>query len=212
MNIPSPIFLYRIIHINNLEKILYEGKLICPAGIEKDNNYISIGDNTLIKSRRNKTIDISPFGDFSDYISFYFGYRSPMLYNIQNGYNNVTKRKPEEIIYLVTSFDEIKRRNTKYVFTDGHGYHHLSQFFNVENDLNNVDWKVAKSNFWFDNEDDPDRKRRKQAEFLVHKELDLSAIKQIAAFNKKAVDKVTELLQKNNINIKISIKSEWYYD
>ncbi len=132
---PVNISLYRIIHINNLEEILRAGKLLCPKCVQNDSNYIAIGDNTLIKSRKQRTITVSPYGDFADYVTFYFGNRSPMLYNIQHGYNNVTKRKAEEIIYLVTTFNEIKNRGLDYVFTDGHGYHHLSQFFNDENDL-----------------------------------------------------------------------------
>ena len=85
MNVTNPIYLYRIIHINNLEYILKLGKLTCLNHQKADNDFIRIGDSTLIKSRNNKTIPVCPKGSFSDYVSFYFGARSPMLYNIQKG-------------------------------------------------------------------------------------------------------------------------------
>jgi hypothetical protein len=31
-----------------------------------------------------------------------------------------------------------------------------------------IDWELMKSKFWFDREDDPNRKCRRQAEFLIH--------------------------------------------
>jgi hypothetical protein len=32
-----------------------------------------------------------------------------MLYNIQKGFQGVTKRNPKDIVYLVSTFDEIKK-------------------------------------------------------------------------------------------------------
>jgi len=49
----------------------------------------------------------------------------------------------------------------------------MSQFFNDEDSLEEVDWNAVKLKRWTDTEDDPDRKRRKQAEFLVFNELPL---------------------------------------
>ncbi len=211
MTIPDRIYLYRIVHINNLEYILKLSKLTCSNHKQTDKDFIGIGDSTLIQSRDEKQIPIEPHGSFNDYVSFYFGKRSPMLYNIQHGYNNVTKRKPEEIIYLVTSFNEIKKQKVFFVFTDGHGYHHLSQFFNTEEELNNVDWNTINLNQWNDTEEDPDRKRRKQAEFLVYHELSISAIIAIVVYNQHAKDTVEKILKSHNIKINIFVKQNWYY-
>ena len=113
-----------------------------------------------------------------------------MLYNIQKGYNNVVKRKPEDIIYLVTSFKTIKENKSEFVFTDGHGYHNLSQFFNDEKYLKEVDWKTVSLIKWNDTEDDPDRKRKKQAEFLIYKEVPFSMIKAIITYNESTKIKI----------------------
>jgi hypothetical protein len=108
MAIPENIYLYRITHLNNLDYILKTGKVTCPNHPGADSDYINIGDTTLIRSRNVREINVEPKGTFSDYIAFYFGTRSPMLYNIQNGFQGVTKRNPQEIVYLVTTFVEIK--------------------------------------------------------------------------------------------------------
>jgi len=116
MSIPSPIYLYRIIHIDNLQYILNKGALTCPSHSDADKKYIGIGDDTLKEHRKEKTILVKPNGTFSDYVAFYFGRRSPMLYNIKNGFQSVTKRPQDKIIYIVTSFEKIQELKVPYVF------------------------------------------------------------------------------------------------
>ena len=190
MIIPEKIYIYRLTHIENLDYILTKNKIICPNHPDAEKDYINIGDKSLIENRKEKVINLEPGGTFSDYVAFYFGARSPMLYEIQKGYNGVEKRDPEELIYLVSDFTTIKLLNIQYIFTDGHAYNHLSQFFNEEKDLKEIDWKAVNLVKWNDTEEDPDRKRRKQAEFLIHRELQFSAIIGIAVYNENAKSRV----------------------
>ena len=208
---PNKIYLYRITHIDNLEFILKSGKLTCPSHPDCDVNYIGIGDTTLISSRSSKQINIEPNGDFTDYVAFYFGTRSPMLYSIQKGFNNVTKRNPETIIYLVTTFENIKEGKYQYVFSDGHGYHSISQFFNDEDSLEEVDWVTVKLKQWNDTEEDPDRKRRKQAEFLVYRELPLSAIVGIIVYNEAAKTNILAKFAEHAFTCTVIVKPDLYY-
>lgn len=211
MKKPDTIYLYRITHIDNLDFILKSKTICCSNCKNSDPNFIGIGDSSLIQSRKARQIPIIPKGDFSGYVAFYFGARSPMLYNIQNGYNNVTKRKPEDIIYLITSFASVKESESEFVFTDGHGYHNLSQFFNKEIDLKEVDWKTVNLVRWNDTEEDPDRKRKKQAEFLIYNEVPLSMIKAIVVYNENAKTNILTKLAKNNIECNVVVKSNYYY-
>ena len=209
--LPDSIYLKRITHIDNLDHILKTGKITCPNHPESDRYYVNIGDTTLINSRGLRDIPINPKGNFLDYVAFYFGARPPMLYNIQHGYNKVTQRTPETIIYLVTSFMQIKESGKQFVFTDGHAYHNMSQFYNRESDLKEIDWKAVKRIRWNDTEEDPDRKRRKQAEFLIYKELPFSALVAIVVYNNDAKSKVLSKLEQYNLSLNIVIKSKWYY-
>ena len=64
---------------------------------------------------------------------------------------------------------------------------------------------------WFDTEEDPDRKRRKQAEFLIKNELSIQAIPGIAVYNEKALDIVNNTLKDHLITMKTVIMPNWYY-
>jgi hypothetical protein len=211
MTVPETVYLYRITHLNNLDFILKGRKVTCSSHSESDPDYINIGDTTLIQSRNNKSIMVAPYGSFSDYVAFYFGSKSPMLYNIQNGFQGVTKRKPQEIVYLVSSIDEIKKSGKPYVFTDGHAYHLMSQFFNTDNYLNEVDWKTVALGRWHDTEDDPDRKRRKQAEFLVHNELPLSSIVAFVVYDDEVKSSILSKFADVGYEGVVFVKPNWYY-
>lgn len=187
------------------------GKLTCPSHRDGDPNYIGIGDSTLIKSRSSKPIRIPPNGYFTDYLAFYFGARSPMLYAIQKGYNGVTKRPPQSIIYILTTFKRVTENNSYYIFTDGHAYHSMSQFFNNETGLEEVDWEAVNLVHWQDTEDDPDRKRRKQAELLVFRELPLTALVAVAVYNESVKKEVLTTFAKHHFSCPVLVKPNWYY-
>ncbi len=208
---PDRIYLYRITHKDNLDFILKLGKLTSPCHTDSDPKYIGIGDSTLIGSRSAKKITIEPYGNFTDYVAFYYGARSPMLYEIQKGFNGVTKRSPNEIIYLVTTFENIIENKCKYVFTDGHGYHSLSQFFNDEESLDEVDWDAVNLVRWNDTEDDPDRKRRKQAEFLIFKELPLTALVAVVVYNETVKNEIIDKFAEHDLTCNVIVKPNWYY-
>lgn len=210
-NIPSPVYLYRMIHVDNLEFILDEQELRSVTHPNRDPDYTGIGDSTLIQSRGSKTIHLTPGGSFRDYVSFYFGPRSPMLYEIKYGYNNVTKRNQEEIIYLVTTVDSIVNHNCDYVFFDGHGYHKFSGCYKDLRDLDQVDWQIVNAKYWNNREDDMDRKRRKQAEFLVHQSVPWSAIQGICVYTNTAKQNVERLLNSRNISCTVITKTDFYY-
>lgn len=211
MTKPNKIYLYRIIHIDNLDFILETGKLTASNHTDCDKNYIGIGDSKLINSRSKRRIEVAPYGNFTNYVSFYFGARSPMLYAIQKGFNDVTQRKPEKIIYLITTFEKIKESKIQYVFSDGHGYHFMSQFFNKEVDLKEVDWNIVKLKKWNDTEEDSDRKRRKQAEFLVYEALPISFIAGIVVYNETAKTNVLSKFAKYNFSCDVIVKKDLYY-
>ena len=211
MPVPADIYLFRITHIDNLKYILKAGKLTAPNHVNRDANYIGIGDVTLINSRGSKSIPLPPGGTFLDYVAFYFGTKSPMLYSIKNGYNKVTKRDMEEIIYIVTEFNHVKINKLPFVFFDGHGYHNFSKCYNKEEHLTQVPWTNVHETDWRDTESQPDRKREKQAEFLVYQEISLTAIIGIGVYNDNALIKTNSYLKKVGSIIKVKIHKDWYY-
>ncbi len=66
MTIPSPIYLYRIIHVDNLPFIVRMNEIICPSHNQANPDFIGIGDNSLIEHRRTMPIPIEPGGTLND--------------------------------------------------------------------------------------------------------------------------------------------------
>jgi len=202
-------YIYRIIHRENLQLIIDEGKLAAPNFVQ-NKNYISIGETDLIRQRGSKPILIAPYGNMRDYISFYFGVRSPMLYCIWKGFD-VAMRPQKDIIYLISSIEKLHELNIKYIFTDGHSFAAYTQFFNNPKDLNQIDWKTVNLIHWNNTPEDPDKKRRKEAECLVYKELPVAALQGIVVYNDEANDYILKVLNKNQITLPVKIISGWYY-
>lgn len=121
------------------------------------------------------------------------------------------KIEQENIIYLVSSIEKLIESEVKFVFTDGHSYAEITEYFNDIQNLSKIDWQTVFSKRWYNTPDDPDRKRRKEAECLVYKELMLNGILGIAVYNQKAVNYISSVLQKNNLIIPVLTKPEWYY-
>jgi hypothetical protein len=173
----------------------------------------------LINSRKTKSIDITNgerhFGTYhninlGEFIPFYFGVRTPMLYVIQKGFNMVSKTKPEKIIYLVSSIQTIMDTNLNYYFSDGHATDMLTIFYDSSkiNDIEQiVDFKATKAKFWKE-QNDLDLKRRKEAEFLVEPDIPANCILGYFCYNEKAKSILTDLGIPEN---KVIIKPEYYF-
>ncbi len=137
----SRILLYRILHFDNLEFILEKGKITHSNHRDADARYVGIGEDDLIRLRKSQKITTvnsnKNYCPSNDYISFYFHYRSVMLYRIQTGHK-VQKRDASEIIYLVFKLDEILP-DIEYLFTDGHGYARFTRWFDDISLINELD-------------------------------------------------------------------------
>lgn len=179
--------LYRITHINNIPHILKNG-ITHKNSKNANDDYISIGDQSLIENRTNKEVEIlSDFANkqnpeyinLGDFIPFYFGIKMPMLYVIQNGGNFVKKpTPPEDIIYLICSLEKMIQKVTEYYFSDGHSTNSLTAFYDKSmiNKLGNIiDWNSVNKSYWGGDEN-LDLKRKKQAEFLVKEDIGVDCI------------------------------------
>ena len=82
------IWLYRIVHINNVEYLLHNG-ISTQQDPQSNSNYVNIGDTNLINQRMDYPINLEGYGNLGDYGPFYFGPLSPMLLNIKTGYRGI---------------------------------------------------------------------------------------------------------------------------
>lgn len=105
----------------------------------------------------------------------------------------------------------MEEHNKEFVFTDGHAIMALSEFYKDLEDLARVDWSVMESKYWFDDADHPDRKRRRQAEFLVHQQVELSLFLGIGVYNQRMKETVNKILKEYHIEMNVLIRPQFYY-
>ena len=156
-------------------------------------------------------VTVGPRGTLADYVLFYFAPRSPMLYTIHQGNveNYAGGQKP--IIHLVVYIEDLQTEDYQYVFTDGHAVMDVSQHYTDLADLSKIDWSIMDSKWWYDTIDHPDRKRRRQAEFLVHRLCPWVFVREIGVINQQMSDLVTDKLADTKSRPTISVRPAWYY-
>lgn len=206
----TPTKIYRLTHYSNLEFALLNG-LYCTNSENCDPNYSNIGHRNLINRRGSRIVPIPPGGVLNDYIPFYFAPRSPMLYSIHTGFVQGFDGSQREIIYCVSSVQSIRNSKIPFVFTDGHAYEWISNFYNKERDLEYIDWSIMSERYWHNTPEDNDRKRRRMAEFLVYQFVPITCILGIVVFDDRMEKTVNKIQHKCNTNIKTSINPDWYY-
>jgi len=205
--------LYHITHIDNLQEIITAKGLWCDRErLHHGFHSINIAHQDL-KDRRMKTV-VPPYtpATLGDFVPFYFTNRSPMLYAIHTGYVEGYTGGEESIIYLVTDFGKLTNCGRMWCYTDGHAAEAISSFFTNSKDLVLIDWAAIDNWSWKNTEDDNDKKRRKQAEFLVRNSVPFSVFSYIAVKNETIKTNVLNILAKNNIqSIEVKVEDRWYY-
>lgn len=200
-------YLFRMTHIENIPHILQFG--ITHSSSQNANpNYISIGDSGLINTRNLTLLENGRC--LGDYIPFYFWYKMPMLYVIQKGFNDLNTVNVEEIVYCISTVQKIIDSRLEFVFTDGHAVNRFSSMY-TSNEIKNIDKildiKAIKAKYWNDG-NDLDKKRRKEAEFLVLGDIPESVIQAYVTYNTDIKNRLTTL----GINAdKISVKPDFYF-
>jgi ssDNA thymidine ADP-ribosyltransferase DarT-like protein len=133
-----------------------------------------------------------------------------MLYAIHQGAVDSYGEGQQEVLHLVGSIEGIARAGFRFAFTDGHAVMALSQFYEDLNDLSVIDQTLMKRRYWYDTDQEPDRKRRRQAEFLVHRFVPLPCLLEIGVMTDIVAYKVQEILGPNSV-LKVNVKRDWYY-
>ncbi len=199
-------YAFRITHINNISHIAKCGIVKASSPLH-DKNFQPIGDSQVIKLRKSKVVKGYHIGD---YIPFYFGPRSPMLYVIQHGYNGVQRVEPEEIVYCVIKLDDLITDGIECIFTDGHVLNILTSFY-TKDKLVNIDSIVNYDDVYssqWNLEKDRDLKRRKEAELLIRDDLPAKYIKGYVVYNEKAKQ---TLIGKGIIGNLIAMMPNYYF-
>ncbi|MEE9442167.1 MAG: DUF4433 domain-containing protein [candidate division Zixibacteria bacterium] len=202
----------RITHYKNLEGILKRGGIYASNFQPNDGiKFYPIHHVDIQNQRSVINVPCGPGGSIHDYVPYYFGPRSPMLFAISKNKVEEYNEGQQPVIYICAYAEDIKDKGLDFVFTDGHAIMAITRFFDDLKDLDKLYWDIIEGKYWFDSEQYPDRCRRRQAEFLVHKFFPLDCVFEIVVIDKHIQKKVNSVLAKHDIDIPVVVKKNWYY-
>lgn len=211
---PNPTWLYRLVHVDNLATLLSRGALHAPHFTPADGlPYRPIHDVAVQENRHMQPIPCGPGGTVHDYLPFYFGPHSVMLLNLKTGRVAGYNEGQAPLVYLLTRAQTLVEAGSRFVFSDGHGLARFTGWYDDLAQLDAVDWDIVRERYWSDNQQDNDRQRRKQAEFLVWQQLDWSLIVGIGVLNDAVKQRVETILNQfpQRHRPQVQLTPQWYY-
>lgn len=207
--------IYHITHLANLAGIIAAGGLWCDAfraaEVASGVSVVGIAHQHIKDRRAKKVVNRAAGGTLADYVPFYFAPRSPMLYTISRGNVAGYNGGQEQVIHLTSTVEKACMLDKPWCFTDGHADMELSKQFGQLANLDKIDWNIMKEIWWHDTIQDGDRKRRRQAEFLVHRLFPWIAVTEIGVMSEKIAVLVRAVLSGTTHKPQVAVRADWYY-
>ncbi|MGB3683119.1 MAG: DUF4433 domain-containing protein [Rubrobacteraceae bacterium] len=174
---------------------------------------IDISHYDIQQVRQRKKVQCGPGGVLHDYVPFYLAPSSPMMFAISKGNVEKCSSNTERLVYFVSSLDKTREANSNFVFSDGHATKAFTRIYDDLVSLNKIDWPLMQEQYWSDTKEDPDRSRRRQAEFLVHETFSWEAVEYLAVKTpnmKRRLDKYLSEEWPHRIK-PVRVESDWYF-
>lgn len=135
-----------------------------------------------------------------------------MLYKLHKGSVPNYTGGQDPLAYLVSSAEAVAAAGSAFVFSDGNCASTLSQFAADLTQIESVvDWEVMNATMWANTADDPDRKRRRMAEFLVHQRVRIECLSGIVVRRDTMKTQVNKLLAASGVTRPVSAQPSWYF-
>lgn len=204
--------IYHMTHVRNLEPILELGGLYCDRAMaERQVQAVGIAHKHIKERRAKRQVPTCKRGTLADYVPFYFAPRSPMLYAIHCGQVEGYSEGQRPVLHLMSSAEAVQAAGLPFTFTEGHAEMAFSEFFEDLADLARIDWKIVEATYWRDTDADMDRKRRRQAEFLVHEFFPWALVAKIGVINDAMAQEVNRIVVGQRHNLEVRVERSWYY-
>ena len=206
---PEKALIFRITHRDNLPHLLSHG-ISCATAPNSNPDFVSIGNEDLIRKRPSRVVPAGPGGTLSDYVPFYFTPCSPMLYNIKTGFHGVRPRSMSEIAVLVTSLAKLEQDGIVYLITDRHAYLQTAEFWDRRDRCGELPWGLWQGRNFKRESSDPAQFERYQAEILVHEHLPARTLLGIVVYDQAAASLIAPVVTAAGIAIPVKRRPEWY--
>lgn len=201
--------IYHFTDVENLEEILGAGALRCHRTAP---TVVDVGNQSIKGNRENIDVGCCQGGKVCDYVPFYFATRSPMLYSIICGNVEGVSSDQSRLMYFVSSTESVYGAGLDCAFSDGNAAVAITEFDDDPANLQTmVDWDVMRLRYWMNTDEDPDRRRRRMAEFLVHKEVPLELFTEIGVVSQPVADRLAPIVAAATPNIPVTRRPDWYF-
>lgn len=204
------VLIYRLTHIANVPWILNNGLHALSTGV-RDPDFVPIGNPDLIVKRQYRPVGTGPGGTLDDYVPFYFGTHSAMLYNIQTGRVAGVDATQRDLVHLVSSIEQVQNAGVPFVFTDRHAYVANAEFFISVEDLNLLDWDLIRSRDFRRDPNRPDKLERRAAEFLVHQHLPVTGLLGMACYDEATCARIRAEVVQRGLDLHVEVRRTWYF-
>lgn len=202
---------FHITHVGNLAAIMAHGGLVSDSRLAQLRLApIGIAHQHIKQRRATTTVPLPMAGTLADYVPFYFCPRSPMLY-ANHGGGVVGAPAQDRILHLVSEAESIDAAGLPFCFSDSHAVTQPTGFHDNLASLSTLNWPYVNARDWRDTPQHPDRKRRKQAEFLVRDELPWRLVSRIGVMNAATATAVAGLLAGVAHVPQVLVRPDWYY-
>lgn len=209
---------YHFTDFQNLDSIFRTGALLSEAILPRDTEVVRHVDPRVVQGRRNRAIPIEPGGQLTDYVPFYFAAKSPMLYRVATGVNVTNGITPQDnLAFFVLDLGDSPQGvldSRQVLVTSGHALSEFAEFrkatrANIE-EL--VDFEVIGAFMWRNTPEDPHRMHRRQAEILVHHQVQLdSSLISLAVNSKLASNLIHDILGNHGLDLQCRVEPDLFY-
>jgi hypothetical protein len=204
--------------IERLPSVVEHGLLPDNVCRQRQITGVEIGYEHIKRRRALRDVPCGVRGTLADYVPFYFAPRSPMLYAITRGLVSAEAACTDQIVYLVSSTQTLRKAGLTVVASNRHAELDYAEMSDHDGDLDHddfVDWPLMTARYWNNTPEDPDRKERRQAECLVHPHVPWQAIEGVATKTESARVQVGLLLGTVAVQpvqpARVDVRAEWYF-
>ena len=203
-------------HLDNLPSIVATGALTCDWRARQGPMQTEVGDAAIKDARRRRPVPVGPGGTVGDYVPFYFGPRSPMMYRISCDCRDAVPGRyhggNRPLVYLAARIGTILDSGPAWVATDGNARAVITRFTTDLDELTAmIDWPLMRAKMWNSTPEDPDRERRRMAELLVHLRAPLALFHEVAVYSETYAARVRVALGDHPLAQRVSVRPQWYY-
>ena len=214
MPIPANPKIYHITHIDNLARIIEDGRLYSDAEmVRQSKDHAKIGMAKLKTDRFARPVTCHESTMVSDYVPFYFCTRSPMLYIAwkQNHAEMSYRGGQETIVHLEADFHRMitaaERQEVRWAVSSSNATAKYAAFYTGAGALEALDWECITAAQWAGSQ----RRERKQAECLFHTRFPWRGVTRLGVRTKTVHQQVETLLEHVEHRPPVEVRPDWYY-